>query len=121
MPAKLGGEVMKYPCLVDKRFCKTDIHVEITPEGVNKYGEPYESIIIETKCNYQDTAKTVLTADKVLIQLNGIALLRGEIAPDLPTLSGGKANIYGVERTIFKGTKARNPDGTVNYCKLELM
>lgn len=112
---------MKYPCLVDKRFCKTDIRVEITPEGVNKYGEPFESTVIDAKCNYQDTAKTVLTAEKVLVQLSGIALFPGDIAPDLPTLSGGTATVYGVERTIFKGTKARNPDGTVNYSKLELI
>ncbi len=112
---------MKYPCLVDKRFCKTPIHAEITPEGVNKYGEPYPATVIDSKCNYQDTAKTVLTAEKVLVQLAGIALFPGDIAPDLPTLSGGTATIYGVERTIFQGTKARNPDGTVNYSKLELM
>ena len=112
---------MKYPCLVDKRFCKTPIHVRITPEGVNKYGEPYDSTVIETVGNYQDTAKTVLTADKVLVQLSGTALFPGDIAPDLPTLSGGTATVYGVERTIFQGMKARNPDGTVNYTKLELM
>lgn len=112
---------MKYPCLVDKRLCKTPIHVEITPEGVNKYGEPFNTIIIDTKCNYQDTAKTVLTAEKVLIQLDGIALFPGDIAPDLPSLSGGTVKVYGIERTIFRGTKARNPDGTVNYSKLELI
>lgn len=112
---------MKYPCLVNKRLCKTPIHVEITPEGVNKYGEPFETTVIDTKCNYQDTAKTVLTAEKVLVQLAGIALFPGDIAPDLPTLSGGTATVYGVKRTIFQGTKARNPDGTVNYSKLELM
>ncbi len=112
---------MKYPCLIDKRFCKTDIHVEITPEGVDKYGEPKEPTIIEAKCNYQDTAKTVLTAEKVLVQLTGIALFPGDIAPDLPTLSGGIATVYGIQRAIYQGTKARNPDGTVNYSKLELM
>lgn len=112
---------MKYPCLVDKRYCKTPIHVEIIPEGVNKYGEPYEAAVIDTMCNYQDTAKTVLTAEKELIQLNGIALFPGDIAPELPTLSGGTVKVYGIERTIYQGTKARNPDGTVNYSKLELI
>jgi hypothetical protein len=113
--------VMKYPCLVDKRFCKTDIHVVIEQEGTNKYGEPIESVSLDLKCNYQDSAKTKLTAEKVLVQLTGIALFPGDIAPDLPTLSGGTATVYGVERIIYQGTKARNPDGTVNYCKLELM
>ena len=121
MPAELGGVLMKYPCLVDKRFCKTPIHAEITPEGVNKYGEPFEATVIDTKCNYQDAAKTVLTSEKVLVQLTGIALFPGDIAPELPTISGGTAMIFGEERTIAQGMKARNPDGTVNYSKLELM
>jgi hypothetical protein len=112
---------MKYPCLVDKRFCKTPIHVEVIPEGVDKYGDPYPAIEFDGPCNYQDTGKTVLTVEKVLVQLTGIVLFPGDIAPDLPTLSGGTATVYGVERTIFQGTKARNPDGTVNYCKLELI
>lgn len=112
---------MKYPCVVDKRFCKTLICVEITPEGRDKYGDSFETTVIDTKCNYQDTAKTVLTAEKILVTLSGIALFPGDIAPKLPTLSGGTATVNGVKRTIFEGTKARNPDGTVNYCKLELM
>ena len=112
---------MKYPCLVDKRFCKTPIRVEITPEGRDKYGDPFPTTKIDTKCNYQDSAKTVLTPEKVLVQLTGIALFPGDIAPVLPTLSGGTATVNGVERKIYQGTKARNPDGTVNYCKLELM
>ena len=112
---------MKYPCLVDKRFCKTPIHAEITPEGVDKYGDPLPAIVFEGSCNYQDTAKTVLTAEKVLVQLTVIALFPGDIAPDLPTISGGTATVFGEERVIAQGMKARNPDGTVNYCKLELM
>lgn len=121
MYSLLGGEVLKYPCLVDKRYCKTDIQVVIESEGINKYGEPLESVKLDLKCNYQDTAKTVLTAEKKLIQLSGIALFPGDIAPDLPTLSGGTTIINEVERTIFQGTKARNPDGTVNFSKLELI
>lgn len=116
-----GGDTMKYPCLVEKRLCKTDIHIEITQEGLNKYGEPLEAVVIDTKCNYQDTTKTVLTAEKKLVQLSGIALFPGDIVPTLPTISGGTVMVHGVERNIFQGTKARNPDGTVNYCELRLI
>ena len=51
---------MRYPVLVDKRFCKTDIKVILEREGLNKYGEPFPSITLNLKCNYQDNAKTVL-------------------------------------------------------------
>lgn len=112
---------MKYPCLVDKRLCKTDIHIEIEQEGLNKYGEPLETIMIDTKCNYQDKGKTVLTAEKKLIQLSGMAYFPGDICPELPLITGGTIKVHGMIRDIYQGTKARNPDGTVNYTLLELM
>ncbi len=107
---------MKYPCLVLKQFCNTPIQVVL--EEMNVYGEPETVFDQELMCNYQSTGKTVLTADKRLIQLSGIALLPGDIAPEVPNLSGGTATIHGQEWKIYEGTKARNPDGTVNYTEL---
>ena len=112
---------MKYPCLVDKRLCKTNIHVEIDPGGVDKYGKPLESVVYDGKCNYQDKAKTILTVEKKLVEVTGSALFPGDIAPELPVVSGGTAVIFGVQRRIVQGTKARNPDGTVNFTGLELI
>lgn len=109
---------MKYPCLVLKQFCKTPIHVRI--ESTNVYGEPEAILDDDFMCNYQSTTKTVLTADKRLIQLSGIAMFPGDIAPDLPTLGGGTVRVHGEEWNIFQGIKARNPDGTVNYTELRL-
>lgn len=112
---------MRYPCLVRQRDCKTEVTVKLTQEGVNKYGEPVEAISFTGMCNYQDCAKTILTAEKKLVQLSGVALFPGDIAPELPTLSGGTLIVNGAERTIFQGRKARNPDGSVNYCELDVM
>lgn len=112
---------MRYPVLVDKRFCKTDIKVTLEREGLNKYGEPLPSVTLNLKCNYQDNAKTVLTAEKKLIQLSGSALFVGDICPELSVLTGGSVEVLGVKRRIFQGFKARNPDGTVNYTRLDLV
>lgn len=112
---------MRYPCLVRRRDCRTPVQVEIEQEGCNKYGEPLESFVWAGECNYQDSAKTVLTAQKTLVQLSGKALFPGDIAPELPTLSGGTIVVNGESRTIFQGRKARNPDGTVNYCELDVV
>lgn len=112
---------MKYPCLVKEAFCTTPISLTVHAEGLDENGGPVIAFKKTMFCNYQDTAKTVLTADKKLIQLSGVALFPGDIAPDLPTLSGGTAIIHGVERTIFKGAKVRNPDGTVNYTRIDLI
>lgn len=112
---------MKYPCLVPKRLCKTDICVHLESEEINNLGEPERTLTLYLKCNYQDTAKTVLTAEKKLIQVSGTALFPGDIAPDWSTLSGGTVTIFGQNRRIVQGIKARNPDGTVNFCGLEVV
>lgn len=49
------------------------------------------------------------------------AMFPGDIAPDFPTLSGVHRNCIREERRIEQGMKARNPDGTVNYCQLEVV
>ncbi|WP_411337222.1 hypothetical protein [Ruminococcus gauvreauii] len=112
---------MKYPCLVPKRLCKVPVHLEIEPEGLNKYGEPLDTIIYDGTCNYQDKARTILTTDKKLVEITGSALLPGDICPELPVISGGTATIYGAKRRIQQGTKARNPDGSCNYTEVLLI
>jgi hypothetical protein len=94
---------------------------QIEQEGRNVYGEPLKPVIWDGLCNYQDSGKTVLTAEKVLIQLEGCALIPGDIAPELPVITEGDITVFGVTRHIYKGTKCRNPDGTVNYVRLDVM
>lgn len=111
---------MKYPCLVPKQLCKTEIRLKIEPEGLNEHGEPLPPMVVEGLCNYQDGAKTVFTADKKLVQISGTALFPGDICPELAAISSGKAQVLGMERRIFSGRKARNPDGSVNYTEVLL-
>lgn len=112
---------MKYPCLVKKSMCKTEISASIAPEGTGNYGVPLESVSWSGKCNYQESAKTVLTEQKKIIQVTGTVLIPGDIVPSMPTISGGTVIILGATRRIALGVKARNPDGTVNYTRLELV
>ena len=112
---------MIYPCLVDKRMCNVDISGAIEPEGYGNYGEPLESIAFSGLCNYQDMSKTVLTAQKKIVEVTGSAYFPGDICPDAPVISGGTAIIFGVKRRIAAGRKARNPDGTVNFTVLEVV
>lgn len=112
---------MKYPCLVHKKFCKTPIKVIIYQEGISEDGESLKAIEIDTKCNYQDKARTVLTAEQKLIRIDGTVIIPGDIAPGISVISDGEVVVLGVKRKIFKGEKARNPDETVNFTKLELV
>ena len=112
---------MRYPELVPERLCRTDITLEMEQEGLNVYGEPLEAYTFTGKCNYQDKARTVLTSEKKLIDITGSALFHGDICPDLPVISGGSAIIFGKKRRILQGSKARNPDGTVNFTEVLLI
>ncbi|MDY2781997.1 MAG: hypothetical protein SOT80_01185, partial [Candidatus Pseudoruminococcus sp.] len=87
---------MKYPCLVLKSVCTTPITITVYQEGLSEDGEPLKALEINALCNYQDKAKTVLTAEKKLIQITGSAIFPGDIAPSLPVISGGEAVIFGV-------------------------
>ena len=111
---------MKYPKLVRKQNCKTDIHIVLYSEDSTENGSPIIALEDDFKCNYQDKAKRILTNEKVIVEITGCALFHEDIAPNLKTISSGKATIFGVVRDIAQGTKARNPDGTVNYVQLEL-
>ena len=112
---------MKYPCLVPKSLCRTDIKVHLESEEMNNLGEPKYMADLDLKCNFQDKAKTIFTVEKKLIQITGTAMFPGDIAPDFPSLSGGTVTVFGQERRIQQGSKNRNPDGTVNYCTLEVV
>ena len=112
---------MNYPSLVREKDCKTDIHLILYSEDVSEEGSPIIALEDDFKCNYQDKAKRVLTTEKVIIQINAVALFPKDRGPYLPVISGGKASFFGETREIYPGTKARNPDGTVNYVKLEIM
>ena len=112
---------MKYPCLVPKRLCKTPISVHLESEELTEDGNPKYCVDLELLCNWQDKAKTILTAEKKLIQITGTALLPGDIAPGVPSLSGGTITVFGETRQIEQGAKNRNPDGTVNFCTLEVI
>lgn len=108
-----------WPRLVPPRACKTLCAVTLT-DGAGEDGAPNVVATMEMSCNWQDKPQQVINAEKHLIQLGGAALFDGDIAPGIDILTG-TVEIYGKSWTIYRGSKCRNPDGTVNYTRLELM
>lgn len=103
-----------------KKVCTTPIHVEITEEGLTEEGAPIMVINKDLKCNYQDVAKEILTAQKKIVQITGSAYFQGDIAQEVAVITGGTATVHGETRKIASGMKARNPDGSVNYTRIDL-
>lgn len=111
---------MKFPKLVPKSLAKTEIQVKLFQEGLSETGGPLVALDASFRCNYQDKASTVLTDEQKLVKAGAAALIDGDICPGLAVISSGEVVIFGETRNIVAGSKARNPDGTVNYTRLEL-
>lgn len=111
---------MKYPSLVPDRVCRTPVTVQRT-EGINRDGSPKNTVIYSGKCFYSEKTYQKLTAEKQLVTLSGEALFNGDIAPDSDTITGNVTILHGITREIYASQKAKNPDGTVNYTRLELI
>ncbi len=112
---------MKYPSLVRKQDCKTDIHVILYSDDISEEGTPQITFEDDFKCNYQNKARRVLTNEKVSVQVTGTCLFYKDIAPNITDIHSGKVIIFGKERDIVQGIKARNPDETVNYVQLDIV
>lgn len=112
---------MAWPELVPDFVCTTDIHVTIDSEEIGEEGQPIYLVDADLKCNYQDKGKRILTNEQKIVQITGSALFNGDIAPDVPVITGGTVILFGTKRRIAVGEKARNIDGSVNYTRLELI
>lgn len=111
---------MIYPSLVRKKDCKTDISVVIYTNDIGEDGEPITYISENLKCNYQGSAKCRYDAEHKIVELVGVALFNGDPFPTISEITSGEVVVFGDKRQISKGIKERNPDGSVNYTRLEL-
>lgn len=136
---------MKYPKLVPPRLCTEPVRILFFGEPQT---DGAEQIIAElfVKCNLQRKTKQIMTAEKKLVEIEATALFDGDIAPFasvpqgeiyfnetepltcengalLETENGEGLTLLKESRPcrIFRLTKERNPDGTVNYTRAELI
>ena len=109
---------MKWPKLV--REAKTPCVVQIRTEDVDAEGAPVVFGGAEKFCNYQSRAKKIRTKEKTYVEVSGTCLFDGDICPGLAEIADGTVEVFGEARRIAAGSKARNPDGSVNYTRLEL-
>lgn len=112
---------MKYPKLVPSKVCKTPINLRIDSDEIGEYGESECLVNLDTTCNFQSSSKRIYTSQDTYIQLTATALFDGDIVSTEGNISSGTATVFGREYRIYSISKLRNPDGTVNYTKVELI
>lgn len=97
------------------------IVVNIT-DGIDEDGAPKVVNTWSGKCNYSEKQKQVLDAERRLIMLEATTLFNGDIFPGQEKLEGSVVINNGtITWQIYRGSRARNPDGSVNFTQLELM
>jgi len=112
---------MKWPELVPDRICTMPIVVNIT-DGIGEDGAPRVVKTWTGNCNYSEKQKQILDAERRLIMLEATALFNGDVFQGQEKLEGEViVNGGSITRTIYRGSRARNPDSSVNFTQMELM
>lgn len=112
---------MKYPKLVRPQDCRTPCTVILHAEGIDEDGAPAAAFTGALHCMYQSSSRRVRTAKHEEVTLTAVVYLAEDFCPVLPEIPDGEITVLGVKRRIVSGRKARNPDGTVNYIRLEVV
>lgn len=110
---------MQWPALVPPAVCRVPITLTLT-DGIGEDGAPKVAQTISAACNYNGAGGWSVDERRQMVRYTATALLPGDIAPGLPRLTGW-AEVLGCRLVIHAADRARNPDGTVNYTRLELM
>lgn len=110
---------MQWPELVKPWACKVPITITLT-DGIGEDGAPKVAATVTARCSYNGKGGWTVDEHRQAVRYTGSALLPGDIAPQLAHLTGW-AELLGKRLVIHNAERARNPDGSVNYTRLELM
>ena len=109
---------MQFPCLVVG--ATTPISGVLYGAEISCTGVPVESSF-SSLCIFQEGEnKRTYTKDNTEVVLSAEAYIPGDICPDMPNITGGKATISGTEYEIATISRKRNPDGSINFTRVGL-
>jgi hypothetical protein len=95
--------------------------VKIDANDIDEYGGRLNVLSADLLCSFQSASSVKYDKDKQPVCIAAKAYFDGDICPSVDYITSGTVKIAETVYTIYRGTKARNPDGTVNYTLLELM
>ena len=98
----------------------TDYSITLNQEGISEDGEPISAFTGKGKCIFSEKAKRVIDTEGKQVTLLGKVIVKGDIAPELPSVSDGVITINGVNYEIHTGSRPRNPDGTIYSTNFEV-
>lgn len=98
----------------------TDYTISLNNEGISEDGEPIASFNGSGKCIFSEKAKRIIDDDGKKITLLGKVIVKGDIAPELKTVSDGVITINDRQYEIYVGYRPRNPDGTIHHTMFEV-
>lgn len=111
---------MRYPKLVKDFTQSTPVNVVIDADGIDEDGAPIEGARWSGACNWQDQTVEKYGKEKAETEVLASLYIDGDPFPELAIISGGTVEAFEDTRNIVRGAKGRNPDGTVNFTRLEL-
>lgn len=85
--------------------------VKVIKEADGPFG-PIETELYSGKALYDPKGKSIMTAEKQLVQLTGKVVIKGDINPGEPTFKG-YVTFNGSHQPIHGTLKVLNPDGSV--------
>ncbi len=105
-----------------KRLLNNECDVIIYQEGLSEEGEPLTSLDLKKeKCRFVERTKIIINPDGKKVELVGMVILLGDIAPGVKKISGGQVRINDTVYNIYQASRPRNPDGSIHHTTLELM
>ena len=105
----------------DFLLSKNNCHIKLNGIGINEEGEPNLALETDTKYIFSERTKRIITPDGIRIDLIGKVIIKGDIAPDMPKISGGTIKIGNKVLEIYFAARPRNPDGTIHHTLFEVM
>lgn len=99
---------------------KVPITVQVT-EGIDENGVPNVRVIYKGECIYDESATTRYNADGTSVSLIGVAIIDGDIAPEVDKIAGDVLILNHPAVKIYKARRIRSVTGQVHHTELELM
>lgn len=99
----------------------TDYSITLNQEGISEDGEPMSAFTGNGKCIFSEKVKRIIDTEGKQVALVGKVIVKGDIAPGLPSVSDGSITINGCVYEIHSGSRPKNPDGSIHHTMFEVM